>query len=85
VQIICLAGNIYFVVLLARILFSWFPPSAPESPLATLRSVSVNLTEPVLAPVRRMMPPTGMIDFSTLIVMIGLQIVMGALGCSVGL
>ncbi|UIP07588.1 YggT family protein [Erythrobacter sp. SDW2] len=38
---------------------------------------SINsLLEPVLAPIRRVMPSTGAIDFSPLVLLIGLQVVM---------
>lgn len=38
---------------------------------------SINrLLEPVLAPVRRILPPTGAIDFSPLVLIILLQVVM---------
>jgi YggT family protein len=32
------------------------------------------LTEPVLAPVRKMLPPMGGMDFSPLVVLIGLRV-----------
>ncbi|HAL61021.1 MAG TPA: hypothetical protein DCP08_01260, partial [Chloroflexi bacterium] len=33
------------------------------------------VTEPVLAPIRRFLPPTGMIDFSPLVALVLLQVV----------
>jgi uncharacterized protein YggT (Ycf19 family) len=40
----------------------------------------VSATEPVLGPIRRALPPTGMFDLSQLIVLIFLSILMGAVG-----
>lgn len=42
---------------------------------------SINsLMEPVLAPIRRVLPSTGAIDFSPLVLIIGLQILMVIIG-----
>jgi YggT family protein len=42
---------------------------------------SINsLMEPVLAPIRRLLPSTGAIDFSPLVLIIGLQILMVIIG-----
>jgi YggT family protein len=65
-------------VMLPRALLSWFPVS-PGSPLATVNHVLYRLTEPVLAPVRRLLPPvrfgTMGIDLSFIIVFLGIQII----------
>ena len=39
-----------------------------------------DVTEPVLAPVRRILPPLGGLDFSPLVVIILLQVINGYLG-----
>ncbi|MBB3034086.1 YggT family protein [Alteriqipengyuania lutimaris] len=43
--------------------------------LAVYRSIN-SLLEPVLGPIRRIMPQTGAIDFSPLVLIIGLQIML---------
>ena len=43
-----------------------------------LSAFLIPTTEPILAPVRRMLPPTGMIDWSGLIVLIVLGFLMRA-------
>jgi YggT family protein len=58
----CAAITIYIVILLLRAVFSWFPP--PDGGMATLYRILMDLTEPVLAPLRRMIPPAGMFDLS---------------------
>jgi YggT family protein len=62
--------QLYSIVILARVLMSWVNID-PYSPLA--RTI-YDLTEPVLAPVRNMLPQTGMFDFSPVIVLILLQV-----------
>jgi YggT family protein len=64
-------------IMLPRALLSWFPVS-PGSPLATVNHVLYRLTEPVLAPVRRLLPPVRFgamgLDLSFIIVFLGIQI-----------
>jgi YggT family protein len=73
-EALCLIGNLYLFTILARALMSWFPPT-PGTGYAQVYSVIFNITEPVLAPLRRAIPPArlGMmaIDLSVLIVLIG--------------
>ena len=38
------------------------------------------LTEPLLDPIRRVVPPVGGLDFSPMILLVGLQILKGLLG-----
>ena len=65
--------NAYSWVIIAAALITWVSPD-PRNPIVLfLRQV----TEPVLAPVRRLLPPwkTGGLDFSPLIVIIAIQFV----------
>ena len=83
---LCLLLNLYFIALFARIILSWFPIS-PGGAMAQIFSFLYRITEPLLGPVRRAIPPIGGIglDFSPIIVIIGLQIVAGAVfHCSLG-
>ncbi len=65
---------IFQMLILARILMSWLNPD----PNNALVSIVHQLTEPILAPIRRLLPPSGMFDFSPLVAMIG-SIVLEAL------
>lgn len=59
-------------LIIARILMSWFPHD-PNNPI--MRFI-YEITEPVLAPFRRLMPRTTMpIDFSPIIAVLVLQLV----------
>ena len=73
-EVLCAALNVYLLVLVARAILSWFPVR-PGTGLASFLRVLMQLTEPVLAPVRRIIPPAGMFDLSFIVVFIGLQIV----------
>ena len=60
--------TLLFWVLVIRALLSWF--SQGRSPV---EYVMHQLTEPVLRPVRRIIPPLGGLDLSVLVVLVGLQ------------
>ena len=55
--------ELYSFVLLARVLIGWFQVD-PYNPIVQLL---YRLTEPLLAPIRRLMPQTGMLDFSPIV------------------
>lgn len=80
-DLLCALFQVYFIVLIARIILSWFPVQ-PGTTLASIASIINDVTEPVLRPVRRLIPPLGMFDLSPLIVFIGLQVLMNSVfGC----
>lgn len=56
--------------IIARALASWFVQD-PGNPIVAMLN---DITEPIVGPVRRFMPNTGMIDFSPLVALILLQI-----------
>jgi len=56
--------NLYGYVILARVLMSWFNPS-PNNPIV---DAIYRLTEPVLGPIRRLLPSMGGFDLSPLVV-----------------
>jgi YggT family protein len=82
--IVCTLLLLYFIALFARILLSWFPVT-PGTFLAQINSALYTITEPVLGPLRRAIPPVRLgvaaLDLSPLIVILGLQLIRGAL-CS---
>ncbi|MGH9039719.1 MAG: YggT family protein [Acidimicrobiia bacterium] len=80
-SILCSLLQIYFFVLIGRIILSWFPVQ-PGTAMASIANILFELTEPVLGPLRRVIPPLGMFDLSPLVAFIGIQIIQGAvLGC----
>lgn len=67
-------GQLYVLVMIGRAVLSWFPVSS-ESPLNGVRRVVFALTEPVLAPFRRLIPPVGMFDLSFLVAFFAVELV----------
>lgn len=80
--IVCQLLLLYIIALFGRIILSWFP-IAPESPMAKVYSFLYAITEPVLGPVRRVLPPVGMggmgLDLSPLVVTIGIGLIRSAI------
>jgi YggT family protein len=70
--------EIYILLVIGRVLLSWFPISR-GSPMETVYSFFYTVTEPVLGPVRRALPPLGGFDLSPLVVIFGLQLLGQAL------
>jgi YggT family protein len=77
--LICVAIQIYLIVIFIRLIMSWFPPE-PGTTYASIHEGFVNVTEPVLAPVRAMLPPFRMgamaLDLSPILVFIAGQILL---------
>jgi YggT family protein len=68
----------------ARVLLSWFP-IPPDGAMASIFSVLYAVTEPLLGPIRRALPPVAMggmgFDLSPLIVIFALQFFVIRLVC----
>jgi YggT family protein len=62
---------ILWLLVLGRVIVSWMDPGSRSR----LSSFLVQATEPILAPVRRLLPSSGTLDFSSLLVLL----VLGAL------
>ena len=77
-DLICALLSLYLWVIFGRILMSWIRV-VPGTPVASVYSVLFALTEPVLGPLRRAIPPMrlGMaaIDLSPIIVLIGITLI----------
>ncbi len=58
------------IAVIVRSLFSWFPISRDNEFARLLETI----TEPLLAPVRQLLPRTSMIDFSAMIVIVVLYV-----------
>ena len=61
-----------WVVVLGRVLMSWIDPRF-EKPIGQFL---FSLTEPFLAPIRKVLPQTGQFDFSPLVLLLGLGLLM---------
>jgi YggT family protein len=78
VDLLCALISVYYIVLLARVILSWFPLQ-PGTPMASVASIVYQLTEPIMGPVRRIIPSIGMIDISPIVVFFGLRILQSAI------
>lgn len=72
IDVIGFAATILTVLVFIRVILSWVKPGGSNHPLILL---VYRVTEPILAPVRNLLPSMGGIDFSPVIVLFGIQIV----------
>jgi YggT family protein len=62
--------DLYSLIVVAAVVVSWI--NVPrDNPAARLLQ---RLTEPLLAPIRKVLPPLGGIDFSPVVLLIGLRV-----------
>ena len=59
--------RLYGILLLLRVLMSWVRLDPYTNPIANFL---YTVTEPVLQPIRAILPSTGMIDFSPMVAML---------------
>jgi YggT family protein len=76
-QVLAQTLSIYLLVLLVRVLLSWFPNLDWSNPV--LSSVSA-ITDPYLNVFRGLIPPLGGIDLSALVAFIAIQLAQTLLG-----
>jgi len=70
-SLLCIAFSLLFFVLFARVVLSWLvlfgvrPPAT--GPLRTAHDLLFDVTEPLLRPLRRIVPPAGILDLSVVV------------------
>lgn len=74
--------NLVTIVFIARALVSWFPISF-DSPFRPVVDGLYRITEPVLEPIRRVLPSMGGLDLSVLIVIFGIRLLLIPLAASI--
>ena len=62
--------DLYSLIIVAAVVVSWINVPRDHPAVRLLH----RLTAPVLAPVRKILPPMGGMDFSPLVVLIGLRV-----------
>ena len=67
--------QLYVFCIFGRIILSWFPVS-PGGPVAQISGVLYTITEPVLGPIRNVLPSIGMFDLSPMVVIFGVNLVL---------
>ncbi|MCU0271250.1 MAG: YggT family protein [Acidimicrobiales bacterium] len=80
--VVCFLLQLYLLILLVRIVLSWFPISG-EGFMSSVYGLLYSLTEPVLGPLRSILPPVRLggvaLDLSPIVVFLGINILMTAL------
>ena len=83
-SIICSLIQLYVLLLVVRVVMSWFPIS-PNGPAETVAGFLYMVTDPVLVPLRRLLPPVRMgamaLDLSPIVAFFALTVLRGIL-CS---
>jgi YggT family protein len=81
-RIVCSLIQLYILVVFARILLDWVRVPS-EHPVGKVRSVLATVVDPVLIPLRRIIPPVRLggaaLDLSPLVLLIGLSILSSAI------
>jgi len=72
--------DLYSIIVLASVVLSWVRLS-PDNPLVRFTG---RMVDPVLGPMRRVMPNMGGLDFSPMVLLFGLHLVRGLLASAAG-
>ncbi len=89
IRLLCVASTVYLVILFAKVILSWIVVLGARPPASGPARVAVDLvddvTEPVLRPLRGIIPPVRMgavgLDVSLLLLFVILFVIRSALGC----
>lgn len=79
VELIALMLNVLVFAIFARAILTWFPIDKEGPIVRTIEAI----TEPVLEPLRRVIPMIGMIDISPMVAIVVLSIISSRLSASV--
>jgi YggT family protein len=71
VKFVAAAMRVYAAVILIRALLSWLPEERRENELCRFLDA---ISEPVLRPLRRILPPLGGLDLSPLVIIFALEV-----------
>jgi YggT family protein len=70
-QLVAFLARLFNLLILVRVLLSWIPMARANALVSFIFAV----TEPILAPIRRILPPVGGLDLSPIVAMILLQVI----------
>ena len=81
--IVCLALQVFVILIFVRIILSWFPAS--EGLFMTIQNFTFAATEWAMGPLRRVLPPVRLgaaaLDLSPLVLLIGITVLRALLRC----
>ena len=76
-NVLCLLLQIYALLILVRVVFSWFPVS-PHGTAAVVSGFLSFVTDPVLRPLRKVLPPirfgSALMDLSPIVAFFGITL-----------
>jgi YggT family protein len=72
IQFITILAYVLYAALIGRVILSWLNVS-PANPIA---SIIFGLTEPILAPIRRVLPTIGFLDFSPMVAILLISLIL---------
>jgi YggT family protein len=76
-SVLCLLLQIYSLLILVRVVFSWFPVS-PYGTAAVVSGFLSFVTDPILRPLRRVLPPirfgSALMDLSPIVAFFGITL-----------
>ena len=74
--LICIALQLFIVLIFARVILSWFPPTGGV--VDQIQNLVFTATEWIMGPLRRVIPPVRLgaaaLDLSPLIVLVGITV-----------
>ena len=74
-QIINIIYYVLLILIFARFILSWVRPDPYHPTWGPILRFVYNATEPLLAPIRRLLPATGGLDLSPMILLFGLAFI----------
>ena len=60
---------VLYIAMIGRVITSWINVG-PSSPLYPIAVIIHQITEPIVAPIRRVLPSVGMLDFSPMVALL---------------
>ena len=79
-ELIRFVGTFFYIAIFARVILSWFPASTTNPIVVFIYAV----TEPLLSPIRRIVPRFGMIDLSPMIALLSIVLIQELLSAVFG-
>ena len=74
--LICIALQLFMILIFARVILSWFPPTGGV--IDQIQNLVITATEWIMGPLRRVIPPVRLgaaaLDLSPLIVLLGITV-----------
>ena len=83
VDIVNTISTVLWIALLGRVVLSWIRVT-PSSPLYPVVTILYQITEPILAPIRRVLPRMGALDLSPMVALILISVIQRIIGATIG-